>query len=122
MPRRETPRIVVNYLRLIKERQYPYYLVAKRLVDDMEAYYKPRSPAEIIYTLNPKWLYNEWGPEIKHEKFTIKNISRIIRAFLTGKRMDYYTTTTSGGRKSYHVALNPQAFERLRNTEQDSEE
>jgi len=122
MPRRETPRIVVNYLRLIRERQYPYYLIAKRLSDDMEAYYKPRSPAEIIYTLNPKWLYQELDPEIKHEKLTIKNISRIIRAFLTGKNLEYYTTTTSGGRRSYHVALNPQVVKKLRTTDQTTEE
>ena len=122
MPKGETPRIVINYLRLIRERQYPYYLIAKRLVDDMEAYYKPRSPAEVIYTLNPKWLYSELDPEIKHEKLTIKNISRTIRAFLTGKKLDYYTTTTSGGRKSYHVALNPQVVRRLRNPDQISEE
>jgi len=122
MPRRETPRIVVNYLRLIREHQYPYYLIAKRLVDDMEAYYKPRSPAEIVYTLNPKWLYNELDPEIKHEKLTIKNISRTIRAFLAGKNLEYYTTTSSGGRRSYHVALNPQIVRKLRKTETISEE
>jgi len=122
MPRRETPRIVVNYLRLIREHQYPYYLIAKRLVDDMEAYYKPRSPAEIVYTLNPKWLYNELDPEIKHEKLTIKNISRTIRAFLAGKNLEYYTTTSSGGRRSYHVALNPQIVRKLRKTEQITEE
>ena len=122
MPRRETPRIVVNYLRLIKEQQYPYYLIAKRLVDDMEAYYKPRSPTEVIYTLNPKWLYGELGTNIKHEKLTIKNISRTIRAFLTGKKLEYYTTTTSGGCKSYHVALNPHAARKLRSTDMTTDE
>lgn len=122
MPKRETPRIVVNYLRLIREQQYPYYLIAKRLVDDMEAYYTPRSPAEVIYTLNPKWLYNELDTEIKHEKLTVKNISRTIRALLTGKKLEYYTTTTSGGRKSYHVELNPQVARKLRNVDQITEE
>jgi len=122
MPRRETPRIVVNYLRLIREQRYPYYLIAKRLVDDMEAYYKPRSPAEVIYTLNPKWLYNELDTDIKHEKLTIKNVSRTIRAFLTGRKLEYYTTTASGGRKSYHVALNPQAARKLRNVDLTTEE
>jgi hypothetical protein len=113
MPRREIPKIVVNYLRLIRERQFPYYLIAKRLVDDMEAYYKPRSPAEVIYTLNPKWLYNELNTDTKHEKLTIKNVSRTVRAFLTDKELEYYTTTAAGGRSSYHVALNPQVAKRL---------
>ncbi len=118
---RETPRIVINYLGLIREQQHPYYLIAKRLADDMEAYYKPRSPAEVIYTLNPKWIYHKLDPEIKHEKLTIKNVSRIIRAYLTEKKMEYYTTTTSGGRRSYHVALNPQIVQRLRKNERFAE-
>jgi hypothetical protein len=122
MPKTETPRIVLNYLRLIREREYPYYMIAKRLVDDMEAYYQPRSPAEVIYTLNPKWLYKKLDPEIKHEKLTIMNVGRIIRAFLSGKKLDYYTTTSTGGRKSYHVALNVQVIKALRKTDENVEE
>jgi len=118
MPKRETPRIVLNYLRLIREGQHPYYLIAKRFVDDAEAYYKTRSPAEVIYTLNPKWLYRELDEEVKHEKLTVKNISRIVRAFLTGKKLEYYTTTTSAGGKSYHIELNPQVVKALKKPEQ----
>jgi len=119
MPKRETPRIVLNYLQLLKERQYPYYLIAKKFVDDAEAYYKPRSPAEVIYTLNPKWLYRELDPQVKHEKLTVKNISRIILAFLTGKKLKYYTTTTSGGCRSYHIELTPQVIQKLKNPDKD---
>lgn len=119
MPKRETPRIVLNYLRLIREKHHPYYLIAKRFVDDAEAYYKERSPSEVIYTLNPKWLYRELDPEIKNEKLTVKNISRIIRAFLTGKKIEYYTTTTSGGCKSYHIELNPQIIKELKKPDQN---
>jgi len=118
MPKRETPRIVLNYLRLIRERQYPYFLIAKRLVDDMEAYYQPRSPAEVIYTLNPKWLYRELDPEIKHEKLTVKNISRVIRAFLTGKKIEYYTTTSTSGCRNFHIELNPQVIKELKHLDQ----
>lgn len=114
MRKRETPRIILNYLRLIRERQHPYYLIVKWLVDDAEAYYKTRSPAEVIYTLNPKWLYRELNKETKHEKLTVKNISRIIRAFLFGKKLEYYTTTSSGGCKSYHIELNPQVVKQLK--------
>jgi len=121
MPKRETPRIVLNYLRLIRERQYPYYLVVKRFVDDAEAYYQPRSPTEVIYTLNPRWLHRELDKEIKHEKLTVKNISRIIRAFLHGKKLEYYTTTSSGGCKSYHIELNPQVVKVLRKPEEEDE-
>jgi len=114
MPKRATPRIVLNYLRLIRERQYPYYLIVKRLLDDAEAYYKERTPAEIIYTINPKWLHRELDEEIKHEKLTVKNISRVIQAFLTEEKIEYYTTTSSGGCKSYHIELNPRVAEILR--------
>jgi len=85
----------------------------------MEAYYNERTPAEVIYTLNPKWVYRELDPEIKHEKLTVKNISRIIRAFLTGKKIEYYTTTTTGGCKTYHIELNPQVIKELKKTEQN---
>jgi len=119
MPKRETPRIVLNYLRLIREGQYPYYLIVKRFVDDAEVYYEERSPAEVIYTLNPKWIYRELNPEIKNEKLTVKNISRIIKAFLTGKKLDYYTTTTSGGCKSYHIELNPHVVKELKKPDQN---
>jgi hypothetical protein len=116
---RETPRIVLNYLRLIREKEYPYYLVAKRLVDDAEAYYKPRSPEQVIYTLNPKWLHRELTKEVKHEKLTVMNISRIIKAFLHGKRLEYYTTTGSGGCKSYHIELNPTVVKALKPDEEE---
>jgi len=121
-PERETPRIVLNYLRLIREREYPYHLVVKRFVDDMEAYYKERTPAEVIYTLNPKWLHRELTSEVKHEKLSVNNISRIIRAFLTGKKLDYYTTTASGGCKTYHVDLNPHTVRQLRKIDQNQHE
>ena len=116
--KRETPPIVLNYLRLIRERQYPYYLVVKRFVDDAAAYYEPRSPEEIIYTINPKWLHRELDQEVKHEKLTVKNVSRLIRAFLQGKKLDYYTTTTSGGCKSYHLELNPEVVMKLKKPEE----
>jgi len=114
MPKEETPRIVLNYLRLLRERQYPYFLITKRFVDDVEAYYTPRSPAEVIYTLNPKWLHRELDKEVKHEKLSVRNISRIIKAFLNGKKVEYYTTTVSSGCKSYHIELNPQVVRVLK--------
>lgn len=118
MPKRETPRIVLNYLQSLRERRYPYYLILKWFADDAEAYYKKRSPAEVIYTLNPKWLHRELNKEIIHEKLTVKNISCMIRAFLTRKKLEYYTTTTSSGCKSYHIVLNPQVVKQLKKTEQ----
>ena len=119
MPKRETPRIVLNYLRLIRERQHPYYLVAKRLADDAEAYYREKSPEEVIFTLNPRWIHRELDREVKHEKLTVMNISRIIKAFLYGKKLDYYTTTGSGGCKSYHIELNTQVVRMLRKPDEN---
>lgn len=116
-PRKETSRIVVNYLRTIREKEYPNYMIAKRLIDDTEAYYKERSREEIIYTLNPRWLHRELGKEIKHEKVTVRNISRIIRGFLATRKLRYYTTTTQGGCLVYHVELNPQVVQELRKTD-----
>ena len=114
MRRKETPRIVVNYLRAMREKEYPYYMIAKRIVDDTEAYYKERSQEEIIYTLNPRWLHRELSKEIKHEKITVRNMSMFIRGFLATKKLQFYTTGTHSGCRTYHVELNHQVVQELR--------
>ncbi len=114
MLKREKQRIVENNSQSLGERQHLHYLIIKWFCDAAEAYYKKRLPAEVIYTINPKWLHRELDKEKKHEKLTVTNISSIIRAFLTKEKLEYYTTSTSSGCKSYHIVLNPLAVKQLK--------
>lgn len=118
MPNRETRRFVLNHLQSLEEKHL-CYLVVNWFVDDVEAYYKKRSPTEVIYTFNPKWLHRKLNKEIKHEKLSVARgararISSIIRALLTKNKLEYYTTKTSSGCTSYHIVLNPQVVKQMK--------
>jgi len=119
MPKKETSPIVLKYLEMLRNREYPYYMIAKKFADDAETYYKPRSPAEVIYTINPKWLHREVNKEMKHEKLTVQKISYVIRAFLTGKKLKYYTTVHRSGCTNYHIELNPQVVKVLKKPDEN---
>jgi len=114
MLKREKQRIVFNNSQSLGERQRLHYLIVKWFCDDVEAYYKKRSPTEVIFTINPKWLHRELDKVQKHEKLTLRNISSIIRAFLAKEKLEYYTTSTSSGGKSYHIVLNPLVVKQLK--------
>jgi len=106
----ELPIPLVNYLRLIMDRRPPYYDVVKLLLKDMEMHYKSSGTSETVYTINPRVLQEEIEKKVKDEKLTRVNICRIILALLYGSNLreeeDFYVTTTSGGRKNYHIRVN----------------
>jgi regulator of PEP synthase PpsR (kinase-PPPase family) len=66
--------------------------------------------SEVIYTINPRILQEEIEKRVKDEKLTTVNVCRTILALLYGSKLseekDFYVTTTSGGRRNYHVKVN----------------
>ncbi|MGB9671653.1 MAG: hypothetical protein ACPLZY_00735 [Candidatus Norongarragalinales archaeon] len=92
------------------DRRQPYYDVVKLLLKDMEMHYKSSGGSETVYTINPRVLQEEIEKKVKDERLTRVNICRIILALLYGSNLreedDFYVTTTSGGRKNYHVRVN----------------
>ena len=100
-----------SYLSLIHRKESPYYDLIRHILLDMEASYKKSGPRDgIIYTINPRQLKEQIEDKIQSKKLTPINISRTILALLYGsplqKDEDYYTTTSSGGRKNYHIKIN----------------
>ncbi len=110
----EVPQIpipLINYYNLIEKKKSPYYDLILYIISDMEKTYKRgHTPHGVIYSINPRRLKKEIDEKIPSEKLTPMNISRTILAFLYGSNLqkgeDYYVTTSSGGRKNYHVKLN----------------
>ncbi len=101
-----------NYLRLIRRKESPYYDLICYIITDMERDYTRRSHPSVIYTINPRQLKEEIEEKLpRHKKLTTINITRTILALLHGSKLqrdeDYYVTTSSGGRKNYHIKVNP---------------
>lgn len=115
--RSELPIPLVNYVRLIMERRPPYYDVVKVLLKDMEMHYKSSGGSETVYTINPRVLQEEIEKQVRSEKLTRVNLCRIILALLYGSNLreeeDFYVTTTSGGRKNYHIKVNKTTLSNL---------
>jgi hypothetical protein len=109
----EVPQIpipLVNYLHLIERKKSPYYELILYVLKDMERNYNKGPNHGIIYTINPRQLKEKVEDSITSDKLTSINISRTILALLYGSRLkkdeDYYVTTSSGGRKNYHIKVN----------------
>lgn len=115
--RQELPIPLVNYVRLIMDRRPPYYEVVKFLLKDMEMRYRSSGVSETVYTINPRVLQEEIEKRVKDEKLTRVNICRTILALLYGSNLreeeDFYVTTTSGGRKNYHIRVNQTTLNHL---------
>ncbi|MEM2946661.1 MAG: hypothetical protein QXM52_04875 [Candidatus Bathyarchaeia archaeon] len=116
----EVPIPLINYISLIKYRRSPYYDIVKHLLIEMEMHYARagREGSEVIYTINPRMLQEAIEERLKSEKVTTVNICRTILALLYGSRLredrDFYVTTTSGGRKNYHIRVNPRTLNTLK--------
>ncbi|UCH32766.1 MAG: hypothetical protein JSV05_05185 [Candidatus Bathyarchaeota archaeon] len=114
----EIPIPLSNYLRLIERKRSPYYDLVEYIIADMERQHKSRIHPATIYTINPRRLKEEVEETIPSEKLTTINISRTILALLYGSKLekdeDYYVTTSSGGRKNYHIKVNHNILSSLR--------
>ena len=114
----EIPIPLANYLRLIERKRSPYYDLVEYLIADMERAQKKASKHGVIYSINPRRQKEEIDEKIPDEKLTPINISRTILAMLYGSKLekdeDYYVTTSSGGRKNYHIKVSPSILSTLR--------
>ena len=102
---------VANYVKLIRNRKPPYYDIVQFLLKDMEMHCSRMGQvSEAVYTINPRILQEEIEKRVKNEKLTTVNVCRTILALLYGSKLseekDFYVTTTSGGRRNYHVKVN----------------
>ncbi|MEM0057861.1 MAG: hypothetical protein QXG09_03210 [Candidatus Bathyarchaeia archaeon] len=115
----EIPIPLVNYVFLIKYRKSPYYDIVQYLLREMEVHYeRVGGGSEVIYTINPRVLQEDIERRVKNEKVTTVNICRTILALLYGCKLregeDFYITTTSGGRRNYHIKVNNRTLSLLR--------
>lgn len=115
----EIPIPLVNYIFLIKYRKSPYYDIVQHLLREMEIHYeRAGGGSEVIFTINPRMLQEEIEEKIRSEKVTTVNVCRTILALLYGCKLregeDFYVTTTSGGRRNYHIKVNSRTLSLLR--------
>jgi hypothetical protein len=114
----DIPVPLVNYVQLIRDRRSPYYDIVNHLVKEMEIHYEKMGKiSETVYTINPRILQGDIEQIIKNEKLTTVNVCRTILALLYGSRLreekDFYVTTTSSGRRNYHVKMNNRTLSSL---------
>jgi hypothetical protein len=107
----EIPVPLVNYIYLIKNRRSPYYDIVMFLMKDMEMHYhKTGESSETVYTINPRILQEMIEKRVNDEKLTTVNVCRTVLALLYGAKLneekDFFVTTTSSGRRNYHVKVN----------------
>jgi hypothetical protein len=82
----------------------------------MEMHYKTTGEnlSETVYTINPRVLQEEIEKRVQSEKLTTVNVCRTVLALLHASELredkDFYITTTSGGRRNYHVKVNPRTL------------
>lgn len=115
---RDIPIPLVNYVNLIRDRKSPYYEIVEFLMKDMEMhFYKAGQGAGAVYTINPRMLQEEIEKKVSDEKLTSVNVCRTVRAMLNGAKLDeetdYFVTTTSSGRRNYHINVNPRTLNRM---------
>lgn len=107
----EIPVPLINYIQLIKKRRSPYYEIVEFLLREMEMHlHGTASGSEIVYTINPRILQEEIEKRLRDEKLTTVNVCRTVLAMLYGSRLneekDFFVTTTSSGRRNYHIRVN----------------
>jgi len=107
----DIPIPLINYIQLIRRRKRPYYEIVEFLLREMEThYYSTGHSADVVYTINPRILQEEIEKKIDDDKLTTVNVCRTILAMLYGAKLseerDFFVTTTSSGRRNYHVKVN----------------
>jgi regulator of PEP synthase PpsR (kinase-PPPase family) len=81
------------------------------MLKEMETrYQRSGQGSETVYTINPRILQEEIEKIVSDEKLTTVNVCRTILALLYGSSLaqekDFYVTTTSSGRRNYHIRVN----------------
>ena len=108
---RDIPIPLVNYIHLIKYHKTSYYDIVQHILKDMEMHHERTGRgSETVYTINPRVLQDEIEKKVESEKLTTINICRTILALFYGSELreedDFYVTTTSRGRRNYHIKVN----------------
>ena len=108
---RDIPIPLVNYIHLIKHQKTPYYDIVQHILKEMEMHYEITGRgSETVYTINPRVLQDEIEKKVQNEKLTTINICRTVLALFYGSELreedDFYVTTTSRGRRNYHIKVN----------------
>lgn len=116
--RNDIPIPVVNYVNLIRNRKSPYYDIVEFLLKDMEIHSRRfGQSSDTVYTINPRVLQEEIEKKVKNEKLTTVNVCRTILALLYGSKLyeekDFFVTTTSSGRRNYHIKVNNRTLSSL---------
>jgi hypothetical protein len=110
---------LVNYIYLIRNRKSPYYDIVQHILREMENHYSKTGQdiSETVYTINPRILQEQVEKLVQSEKLTTVNVCRTVLALLYGSSLreerDFFVTTTSGGRRNYHVKVNPHTMNML---------
>ncbi len=106
-----------NYITLIRKRKTPYYEIVEFLLKEMEMRYKGPKGSEVVYTINPRILQEEIEKTLRDEKLTTVNVCRSILAMCYGAELndekDFFVTTTSSGRRNYHINVNKRTINHL---------
>jgi hypothetical protein len=115
---RDIPIPLVNYVNLIRQRKAPYYEIVEFLMKDMEIHFHQTGRgAGTVYTINPRVLQEEIEKKVSDEKLTPVNVCRTVLAMLQGAQLneekDYFITTTSSGRRNYHINVNPRTLNQM---------
>jgi hypothetical protein len=114
----DIPVPLVNYVNLIRQRKSPYYEIVEFLMKDMEMhFYRIGQGSEAIYAINPRTLQEQIEKKVRDEKLTSVNVCRTVLAMLHGAELneekDYFVTTTSSGRRNYHIKVNPRTLNQM---------
>jgi regulator of PEP synthase PpsR (kinase-PPPase family) len=115
----EVPIPLLNYVHLIRNHKSPYYDIVYFLLKEMEMHQNRigTDTSEVVYTINPRILQREIEKKVQNEKLTTVNVCRTILALLYGSELsaekDFYVTTTSGGRRNYHVKVNTKTLDSM---------
>jgi len=107
----DIPIPLANYIHLIKYHKTPYYDIVQHILREMEMHHERTGRgSETVYTINPRVLQDEIEKKVESEKLTTINICRTVLALFYGSELreedDFYVTTTSRGRRNYHIKVN----------------
>lgn len=114
----DIPIPLVSYISLIKYHKTPYYDIVQHILREMETHYERTGRgSETVYAINPRVLQDEIEKKVQSEKLTTVNICRTILALLYGSKLreedDFYVTTTSRGRRNYHIKVNTRTLKSM---------
>jgi regulator of PEP synthase PpsR (kinase-PPPase family) len=108
---------LVNYVNLIRERKSPYYEIVEFLMKDMEMHFYKTGQPFVMYAITPSVIQGEIEKKVTDDKLTSVNVCRTVLALLQGAKLDedkdYFVTTTTSGKRNYHVNVNPQTLTKM---------